>query len=258
MQQLKLGIRYQEIPYHLIWLNPDPQKKELYIQFIQNFNIRKNKIPVYKNGNVLFEEGMWDHLSFHSDGTVHIRTKFKRKGKKDYIHKQHITHSIYDFKPHECVPILALTYNILHNENCFKIMKSADLVKNSHLWEIDKPMLFTMLIFMANIHNYERFYSEYINQKLGIRSEPLMVDMGDHFHCLMIILTAKVPQEFQNGYLSKQANLIKNQVDSLPFIGQGILPPHDYLKNGLINQKKCEQNKSPDQKPAPRISGRCS
>ena len=237
MQQLKLGIRYCGIPYHLIWLNPDSNKKELYIQFIQNFNIRKNKIPVYKNGNVLFEEGMWDHLSFHSDGTVHIRTKFKTKKKKEYIHKQHIKHSIYDFKPKECVPILALAYNILNNENCFKIMKPEVLAKNSFLWKIDKPMLFTMLIFMANIYNYQCFLHEYINQELGIKSKPLIVDMGDNLHCLMIILTAKVPPEFQNGYINKELNLINNSINALPFRSNCIFPPHNCLKNGLVNQK---------------------
>ena len=224
------------VPYHLIWLNPNPKKKELYIQFITEAKGRKNQIPTYKDGNLHTSEGIWDHLSFHSDGNVHIRTKYKNGKKKEYIHKKKMEQSIYDFSANSCVPILSSTYNIFNNEKQFKIMDQKELKNNSHLWHTDKPMLFTMLVFIANHHNYDDFYNEYIKTVLGIRSKPLMVDMGDKFHCLLILLTSKVTVEFKNGYIEDQIIRIDKENHNLPFVSHGILPPYDYLVNGLVDQ----------------------
>ena len=145
MNHLKLGINYNGTPYHLIWLNPVPEKKELFIQFISNKK-DKAKSPTFKDGKILHMEGAWDHLSFHKDGKLHIRTKLKGK-KKEYIYNKMLPHSIYDFGDIQIIPILSNTYSIHGNEEQFKQIHKNEIdkkISNNCLeskTKIDKPSI---------------------------------------------------------------------------------------------------------------------
>jgi len=236
MHHLKLGIKYQGTPYHLVWINPMPEKKELFIQFISKSNTRKITVPTFKEGDIISESGFWDHLSFHKDGKIHVRTRLKRK-KKEYVLNKNIEHSIYDFPNESVVPILSNTYNLNANSHFFKVMKDDDLESNTVMWETEKPMLFTMLIFLAQLSNSNNFYEEYIKPKLKISSKPIIVDMGDRNHCLIVLLTAKIPIEYRNGYINNQFTKMSLNDNNSSLNGAfGILPPYDFLENGLVNQ----------------------
>lgn len=198
------------------------------------------KVPVYKDGNVISTDGYWDHLSFHRDGKIHIRTKSNGK-RKEYIHKDNIGHSLYDFPDGKIIPLLTTTYNLHADGHTFKKMTEEESrsESNTFMWKIDKSMLFTMLIFLANINNYSSFHEEYIKQKLGITSPPMIIDMGDSKHCLLVLITSKIPVEYKNGYMRKRKQLRKVNEKNVNYSlvgGFRVLPSSDFLENGLVKQ----------------------
>ena len=233
ISHLKLGINYQGKPYHLIWINPNPSKKELFFQLISSSKTKKLNVPEIKDGKFSSFTGFFDHISFHKDGKVHI----KFKGKKEYQERDNIGHSIYDFNDNKIVTLLNYTFHLNEKSHYFREISEEEISECKIIWKIEKPMIFTMLVFLAQHKNYQSFTDNYIKKKLNIRSTPIIIDMGNENHCLMVLLTAKIPIDYKNGY-------ILNQLSQLPDKGYGIsmnsslgiLPPIEFLEKGLVEQ----------------------
>lgn len=237
----KLGIKYKKVGYHLIWINPQKDKQELFIHFISSGDMRKITLPMYKDGKVVDELSYYDHLSFHKDGKIHVR--HKSSGKIKTYSRELSGTSIYNNPSSEVLPIVANTYFFSEPTRHYKKIDGKDI---SHIFNIDDNP-FTLLIFLVTTLNADQFYNYYVKVQFNIAQAPFLFDLGDNLHQLMVIIVSDVPVELNNGYLDGQTRSFEGLKNAKPCISYGIIPTWDYLSNGLVEPERFVNTKKSKQ-----------
>ena len=129
-QLLKLAVSIHGKTFHLASLSFNADKKEFFYNF--PFNLSK-MVKAYRDGEWKGQR-MWEHVSFHSDGRVHLKYRDLKKN-KEYTNIIAGNPNIFEFKEDLYFPLLinSFFFEDFRNTELFP-----QLGKNgkAHVWEI--------------------------------------------------------------------------------------------------------------------------
>ena len=179
----------------------------------------------------------WEHIAFHSDGRIHIRSKDNNKKVYSNILK---CKNIFSFK-NELVPLLVNSFYL--KDVSIKILVKAFPeiidIENAYIWDLDKMMNFSLIPIMigyqAGFGGVAREFNHLIDKSktpLGL-VEPLKRFSSDN-ELTQTPTTPSLCVLFSHKVMPHPQTVLVDKKEHSLLMSFGISPPLDYLANKML------------------------
>ncbi len=194
----------------VFWIATNASKREIFIHF-KDTGMGRIPVPVYHDGKVVSRETGMDHLSFHSDGTVHATHK-SSGGKTHRSSIAQLRGNIYSQPPEAVIALLALSWNARRSVGNTKTTTPGEFDAIVHLGD---TQAFTICLFLASV-GMAQAKAMQLTQRFGLvdgaTPSIICLEEGEPTSgsqpCLIMLPTPRLPPEFANGYLKSQLDAL--------------------------------------------------